>query len=176
MTFLHRLAADLSPQSGSVIAGYAMECLDLPGRVGGRYSGPHSALDMVGHILYVYQRIYGATLSEPNQVELRPQARAEHEWLTGWLAGFCSPLPVPAAQAGDIIVFRTSPDATINHAAFKVSENVICHSYVSPYMTAPFLSTSPVTESWLNPHWAKYIAGAFRIDTAKAQNTQDIAA
>lgn len=181
MTFLHKMAAELRPNTGRVIAGYAMECLDLPGRVGGRYSGsdngPNNGLDCIGHILYVAQRLYGHALIEPTTTELRPQARAETEWLTDWLSIFANPLPAREASEGDILVFRFTPTASINHAAFKVSENVICHSYVAPFMTAPFLSTSPVTESWLNPYWAKYIAGAYRMDVPRGQcTTQEIAA
>lgn len=62
-----------------------------------------------------------------------------------------SPVDISATEAGDIMLFRMSPDAPCKHMAVRGSEDTIIHAYWG----------RAVVESYLVPYWQKRHAYSF---------------
>lgn len=113
--------------------------------------------DCLGLVRGVWRELYGA---EP---EIPPPYRPDWaetgvaETLLGAAVRHLVPAPPGAVRAGDVLLFRMSPDACVKHCAIVSAarpgdpEPRIIHAYWG----------RAVVESWLGPWWRRRLVAAF---------------
>ena len=108
--------------------------------------------DCLGLVRGVWREVEGP---EPERVPAYRPDWAEvggEELLLAAARRWLVELPVSAAEPGDVLLFRMSPEAPAKHCAVLCAPDRILHAYWG----------RAVTESWLIPWWRARLRHAFR--------------
>jgi NlpC/P60 family putative phage cell wall peptidase len=115
-----------------------------------RASVPGAGADCLGLVRGVWRMLYGAEAEMPPAYSpLWGETGAET--MRDALARHMRPVPVDAAQPGDVMLFRFAPDAAAKHAAVLSGAGRMIHAYAGRC----------VAETALGPWWMRRRAAAF---------------
>jgi len=111
----------------------------------------HAGCDCLGLIRGIWREFYGAEPMDvppytPNWAEEKGQ-----ETLLNAASACLKPLEKPAAQAGDVLLFRMAQTAPVKHMAILSAPDRIFHAYWG----------RAVVESYLVPYWTRRWSHSF---------------
>ncbi|MFE1602109.1 NlpC/P60 family protein [Methylobacterium sp. ID0610] len=108
--------------------------------------------DCLGLLRGVYAEFYGHAPEEPPPYT--PSWAEDHgaETLRDAARRHLAEIPIPDAQAGDVLLFRWRERLPAKHCAILSDRDRMIHAY----------DGHAVLESWIPPAWSRRIAHAFR--------------
>ncbi|ACL57563.1 NlpC/P60 family protein [Methylobacterium nodulans] len=108
--------------------------------------------DCLGLLRGVYAELYGAEPEAPPPYS--PSWAEDHgsETLREAARRHLEEIPIPQAEAGDVLLFRWRNGLPAKHCAILTGPSRMIHAY----------DGHSVLESWIPPAWSRRIAHAFR--------------
>lgn len=147
-------SADIAGQRAARIAAAARSWIGTPYHHQASLRGV--GCDCLGLLRGVWREVVGP---EPRQL---PAYSADWGDVTGVksllnaVKDHFEPVPVEAADIGDVLVFRMRPGRVAKHCGIVVAKDGTARSFVHAW------EATPVTECALSPWWAGRVVAAFR--------------
>jgi len=111
--------------------------------------------DCLGLVRGVWREVVGPEPQDPGPYSADWAERLGEERLLGAARAWLVELTPDAAQPGDVLLFRMSPEAPVKHCAILSAcdgaEARMIHAYWG----------RAVVESWIGPWWRRRLAAAF---------------
>lgn len=107
--------------------------------------------DCLGLVRGVWRGVYGAEAEVPGPYAADWAETGEGDPLVAAARRHCAERPAPAAEAGDLLLFRLRPRLPARHCGIALSQSHFLHAYQG----------HAVISSPLDPHWRRRLCGVF---------------